>query len=123
MIFVEGELSAMSGRAVRRLVMLMVPGGGDLDGVRAVAEGGAGGGGEGEGDSVIWDWGWILLLLLLVLWSLEGIDVVAEAGGGCWLVGEFSEEMTVMTSCSMSARVGQGILGDESLVAISCEFG
>lgn len=113
MIFVEGELSAMSGRAVRRLVMLMVPGGGDLDGEPAVAEGG-GGGGEGEGDSVIWDWGWMRLLLL----SLEGIDVVAEAGGGCGLVGEFSEEMTVMTSCSMSARVGLGILGDESLVAI-----
>lgn len=100
MIFVEGELSAISGRAVRRLVMLIVPGGGDLDGVRVVVAGGGGG-----GECVIWDWGGL---------SLEGVvDVGVGAGGG-----KISGEMTVMTSCSMSVRLGLRFWGSESSVDI-----
>lgn len=67
MIFVEGELSAISGRAVRRVDMLMVPGGGDLEGVCVV---GGGGGGGGGGESVIWD-------------EVVVVDVVEAGGGSC----------------------------------------
>ncbi len=94
MIFVEGELSAISGRAVRRVDMLIVPGGGDLDGVRVVAAG---------GESAIW-------ALLLVL-SLDDVDVAGT------VVGKLSEdEMTEMTFCCSTSVTLE--LGDEFSVDI-----
>lgn len=95
-------MRAISGRAVRRPDMLIVPGGGDLDGVRVVAGGESG---------ICAAWGFVSLLL-------DDVDVGAD---GCWLVGEISEGMTGMTFCSTSAELGFG--GSEFSVDISLFVG